>query len=223
MYSITIRSSQGGEQRTLTASGQVLTLQPGDGLDCVTKALAMTSLVREGDALTVTMGDSFDVTISNFFAIDGVSLSFSDLTLTPDNIQAYLPLHVYVQHTDDVERYIEAAPGSTIHVRSGDRFEFTNTEVGPDDLHRVMDDFQVQFHLQGSDKKQYLTLKNFFDNHFALTPTLILADPEHHATDVFVNPNEEELRMHGIPTTYAVAGMLYTFYFQIDHYNPKTS
>jgi len=222
MYVVSIRDNQGRGISEVDVSGDKISLEPGQRVYCNTRADTVTSLVREGDKMTLFHNNVFSIHIENFFSTSDVALQFSDKTYTPEEVQALLLLHVCVSHADRIERLIEASPGSQLQVLDGDSFEFINTQVHPEDLHRYGNDLKVFFHLDDDSQKYNLVLTEFFDTRLGAIkpPVVFLADKEHHATDMFVQPQRQVFQWHGAPPTIATAGVLYAFYFSILSYDP---
>ncbi len=225
MSIISIVHSQGGGSTEIVESGKHLALQPGDKVVIDAEANAMTSALKAESSLIFTVHTNLNYTIDNFFSDNNNRIEFKDVTYSPNEFAKKLIVSLTVTHHDGVVRELSAAPFSIIPTHAGDKYEFLNSEVSYNDVHRKGNDLLVYFEPQSAAAGKYITLSKFFGHtHSGLSdPLLLLTDKEHNATDIIVHSeHNEQLQWHGVPITSATPGVPYGYYFYLTGDNLKS-
>src|SRR3990167_6311073 len=169
MSILTIVHPKGERSTEVVESGVHLALQPRDKVDIDATANEMTSSLKAESSLIFTVHNNLNYTIDNFFSDDNNQIVFRDKTFSANELAKQLIISLTVTHVDGVVRELSITPFSTIPTHAGDKFEFSNSEVTFNDVHRKGNDLYVYFGAESAAAGKFINLSRFFGHvHSAL-------------------------------------------------------
>lgn len=200
--------------------GDIVAVEAGEHIHCQFAFTDLSSIVRVGDDLILTLGVTAPTQFEGFFIPEfspkPLILHFSDRDFTISEVKRLFDTFFSKVDNEGVEQTIALRSGSALNVVFGNEYICNAQEFAVKDLQRRGDDLYIASAQEPN--KTSIILREFFHSpeEGQEAPKLLLQDPASGAAnDIMIHPKSAVFQWQGEPLPMATAGSIYAYYFQL--------
>lgn len=220
MSLIEIKHTEGSITSEPVQLGDVVAVEAGEDIHCQFAFAELSSIVRVGEDLLLTLGNTAPTQFEGFFIPEfspkPLLLHFTDRDFTVSEVKQLFDTFFSKIDNDGIEQTIALRSGSVLNVIFGNQYLCDAQEFAVKNLQRRGEDLYIAS-VQQPDKPSII-LKQFFTSptEGQEPPKLLLQDPHSgRANDIMIHPKSSVFQWQGEPLPMAIAGSMYAYYFQL--------